>query len=249
MSDFTTAPVFDSLSTWLDDEPRTGVMNMAIDQLLMEGIGDTPLLRVYGWSEPTVSFGYFTPLASAKGAFPESSGEGLKYVRRWTGGGVVDHRDDMTYTLVIPRSHPLASSRGAGSYEQIHQFLALALTRLNALDGSGDLGEKVQLLQNPVSDDCGGCSCFTSPVQYDLLGKEGQKIAGAGQKRTRQGLLHQGSLSLKVDAGSFIQELAEQLSKEVSPLGSERELGESFLQDAERLAAQRYAGNEWLEKK
>ena len=35
--------------------------------------------------------------------------------------------------------------------------------------------------------------CFVEPAKYDVI-LEGQKIAGAGQRRTRSGLLHQGTL-------------------------------------------------------
>ena len=116
--------VFESLDVWRDENPRSGAENMALDQLLMERVGkasERPLLRLYGWSEPTITFGYFLPLSDATDAF---SDDRLTYVRRWTGGGVVDHRIDLTYTLMIPRGHALATARGAESYRVIHQAIA-----------------------------------------------------------------------------------------------------------------------------
>lgn len=227
------APVFGVLDIWLDDKPRTGAMNMAIDQLLMEQVTDVPRLRVYGWSEATVSFGYFMSLDSAKAEF---SDEGLHYVRRWTGGGIVDHRSDVTYTLVIPRAHPLALARGSESYQLIHELLSAALV---------SLGENVSFLNELESQGDGGCACFTNPVEYDLLGESGKKVAGAGQKRTRQGLLHQGSVSLDVKADCFLQSLAEKMSHNMTTMKP----NEEFFQQAEVLASQRYASAAWLQKK
>ena len=119
--------VFKSLEIWQGKKLLTGAENMAVDQLLMERVGDIPILRIYGWSEPTVSFGYFLSLADAQQAFAEPD---LTYLRRWTGGGIVDHRHDITYTLVIPRGHYLSQARGAESYRMIHQSLAAALSQM-----------------------------------------------------------------------------------------------------------------------
>ena len=78
-----------------------------------------PILRFYEWEGDWVSLGYFQSLKEARGAW----GEGLSYVRRWTGGGIVDHRYDATYSLVIPGAEPLARLRGGESYCLIHRAL------------------------------------------------------------------------------------------------------------------------------
>lgn len=203
---------------------------MAVDQLLMEGVGDHPILRVYGWSEPTVTFGYFLSHQDARTAFPDA---GLTYVRRWTGGGIVDHRQDVTYTLVIPRDHPLSLARGAESYHVIHQALADALVKM---------GEKVRLTR--VDEGDGGLACFTNPVAYDLTNLEGEKIAGAGQRRSRYGLLHQGSLVTKLGADELGDALASCLSGQLIPTTPDG----CFFQEAAVLAADRYATEAWLKK-
>lgn len=242
--------VFESLQLWLDDTPRSGANNMAIDQMLIEQVGEVAVLRVYRWSEPTVSFGYFMSLSAAQREF---SDESLHYVRRWTGGGIVDHRDDITYTLVIPKSHPLAMARGSESYRLIHQFLAESLIAL---------GQQVQVFEKPADACEGGCACFTNPVEHDLQAESGQKIAGAGQKRTRYGLLHQGSVNLQPqkqghteDAegdrqqDGFRKDLLHALGSQLSESVESLEPSEGFLREAKQLASQRYASEEWLGKK
>jgi len=225
--------VFESLDVWRDPQPRTGAENMAVDQLLLEQVVDRPLLRVYDWSEPTVTFGYFLPLSDATEAFPASDAAPLTYVRRWTGGGVVDHRIDLTYTLMVPRAHPLASARGAESYRVIHQALADALN---------ELGENVRL--TVVDEGDGGAACFTNPVAYDLTNQAGEKVAGAGQRRTRYGLLHQGSVITSVDGASLVEVLLKKLSENVQVVEPEADL----LSAAAALAESRYATEAWLRK-
>ena len=224
-------PVFELLDFWRDEIPRTGAENMAFDQLLMEHIGDRPLLRMYEWSEPTVTFGYFLPLSDATNFFPDDE---LTYIRRWTGGGVVDHRIDITYTLIIPRSHELATARGAESYRIIHQALADTLALL---------GEQVRL--TVVDEGDGSAACFTNPVAYDLTNRAGAKVAGAGQRRTKYGLLHQGSVITLAAMDRFAPALVEVLSDQASEWAPSL----AIQNNARRLTTERYAADAWLRKK
>lgn len=225
--------VFDVLEYWSDSSARTGAENMAVDQLLMECVEKHPLLRIYHWSEPSVSFGYFHTLEEARTAFPPTMEHPLTYVRRWTGGGVVDHRIGLTYTLVIPRECRLSRERGAESYRLIHQILGKTLMML---------GQDVRLVaadearQGPV--------CFANPVGYDLLNSRGEKIAGAGQRRTRNGLLHQGSVVTKISPKVLGKELAAHLAHTIQ----ERVTSELFEEQVVMLAAERYGCEQWLQK-
>lgn len=78
------------LVLWRDPVARSGEEAMAVDEALLEW-GEKPVLRAYRWAEPTVTYGYFDEEATARAIFP---GEELHFVRRWTGGGIVDHRQD-----------------------------------------------------------------------------------------------------------------------------------------------------------
>jgi len=151
---------------------------MAVDEWLLE-TASRPLLRVYRWEQGWGSLGYFGRLAVAATDFPE-----LKWVRRWTGGGTVDHRADWTYTLIVPAGESLSQTRGAESYRLIHAALGEVLR---------SEGRVVRL--SAGDEQTGAASCFENPVCYDLVDASGQKIAGAGQRRSRLGLLHQGSVA------------------------------------------------------
>lgn len=156
---------------------------MAVDEWLLEN-ARLPVLRVYQWDGCWGSLGYFGKISDATRAFPR-----LEWVRRWTGGGIVDHRADWTYTVVAPAGTALAGMRGAESYRAIHSALSEALT-----------GEGFQASLSDGASENGAASCFENPVGHDLVDERGRKIAGAGQRRGRFGLLHQGSLALPCDA-------------------------------------------------
>jgi len=232
------SPIIESLQIWHDPIPRSGALNMAIDQILLEHYSNTPILRFYGWENPTISFGYFQSLEVTKEHFPD---EGLEFIRRATGGGSVDHRIDLTYTLIIPSSHPLANTRGAMSYKIIHTAVANSLN---------SIGIPCILTSSTPAPTKNSTACFTRPVAHDIINHQGEKLAGAGQKRSRKGLLHQGSVIGISDSylwkKQFIKELtpsAISWSPEVS-FSSEV----SFRQITQELAKLRYASTEWSNK-
>ena len=166
------------LRLWVDPIERSGPEAMAVDEWLLE-TADEPVLRVYRWLGNWGSVGYFGSLGEAMTAFP-----GVRWVRRWTGGGTVDHRTDWTYTVVVPVGDALADRRGADSYRMVHAALASAL-----------VAEGIDARLSGGGDATGVALCFDNPVSHDLIEPGGRKLAGAGQRRTRHGLLHQGSVA------------------------------------------------------
>lgn len=174
---------FAGLELWIDPVSRRGPEAMAVDEWLLS-VARRPLLRVYSWEGTWGSIGYFGSLDSAKRSLP-----GRDWVRRWTGGGTVDHRDDWTYTLVVPAGHGWCGLRGAESYRVIHAALADALQE-----------EGVDARLAGPDGQTGSALCFQNPVGHDVVDAAGVKLAGAGQRRTRAGLLHQGSVAGRLDA-------------------------------------------------
>jgi len=203
---------------------------MAADQLLLETVSDLPILRFYYWDRPSVSIGYFESLANARAIFNDDK---LDHIRRWTGGGIVDHRIDLTYTLAIPRTHPWATLRGAESYRIIHEAVAAALN---------ETGTNCKLISENSGN--GSAACFANPVAYDIVTPAGDKLAGAGQKRTRHGLLHQGSVIGITDKSGWQASFTRLLAESVIPWTPEV----SFFNAVNELAASRYGTQEWIEK-
>lgn len=223
--------VFEKLLLWMDPQLRAGPETMAVDEWLLETV-DTPVLRIYGWQGDWVSLGYFGEFAAAEASFP-----GVDLVRRWTGGGMVDHRADWTYSLVVPRGEPLVATRGAESYRWVHAALAKVLS-----DG------KNFVQMSDGDSQTGAGLCFENPVQYDLTDNHGRKIAGAGQRRTKLGLLHQGSVAAVDGYDRNSEKLAVELS---NILSSQWELV-SYTPGTDDLARRtiaRYARDEWTQRR
>ena len=110
--------LFEQIIEVVDPEPHSAALNMALDEALLQRALE-PTLRVYRWSEPAVSLGYFSRFAEA-----EKAAAGRAMVRRWTGGGLVEHGDDITYTLIVPRDAAFFEYTPLDSYRLIHERIA-----------------------------------------------------------------------------------------------------------------------------
>jgi lipoate-protein ligase A len=217
-------PLFDSLQLFSETTPRGGADQMALDEALLETAG-VPVLRVYLWDGPAVSFGYSQSLAEVEAAFP-----GVPLVRRWTGGGMVEHGRDWTFSLVVPAGEPFVSVRPAESYRRIHAAMA------EALGGSAFL--------KSGSESAPGGACFQRPVSDDVMESGGNKICGGAQRRTRRGFLHQGSVQRCAWPEDMDSRVAGRLAGRVEAF----EPGGEVLVRMKELAAEKYGSPGWARK-
>jgi len=152
---------------------------MAWDEALLEAVAviGRPVLRFYGWTEPAATFGYFQ-----KHHEIERLTKLRPLVRRPTGGGLVPHEADWTYSLTFPPGADWYELKAIESYRRVHEWIQVAFKAIN------------------LPTDLAACcrreapgQCFIGAEQFDVLWQD-QKIAGAAQRRTRHGLLIQGSI-------------------------------------------------------
>ncbi|MBI4437266.1 MAG: hypothetical protein HY590_07640 [Candidatus Omnitrophica bacterium] len=160
-----------SLWRLIPHETEEGSYNLEFDAQLLKEKLPYPILRFYSWKEPCLSYGYFQKKPSLLGNLPA--------YRRVTGGGIVFHDKDLTYSLTYPRGSVLPWSVKR-SYVEIHRIVQRSLHFLGI--------ETIQCVEEKRGD-----LCFESPVVGDLLYR-GKKVAGAAQRRVRSHLLHQGTL-------------------------------------------------------
>src|SRR5213592_1712555 len=116
-----TKGLFAALDIYYNDDEHSAAMNMAIDEALLDSVA-VPSIRFYRWRSSALSFGYFGRFADVA----DYAGE-RDLVRRWTGGGIVLHGEDLTYSIVIPRNNPVFAESSMTIYERIHRALADAL--------------------------------------------------------------------------------------------------------------------------
>jgi lipoate-protein ligase A len=212
-------------------------MQMAVDEVLLRSVA-SPTLRIYSWDAPCVSFGYFQKIRGVRLTYPNES-----LVRRWTGGGMVEHGKDLTFSLLIPAGDPVAALPPARFYKELHVRMAGWLnscTTCVAASGipSVRLAGEGDLLPGP--------SCFSAPAADDLL-MEGRKILGGAQRRSGGALLYQGSLQ-RVGYLGLLSQLTS-LSQSLGDLVTHVEVAPALMKEAEQLSEVRYASEEWAERR
>ena len=208
------------LQLWEDNETRTPAEQMAVDEALLRQ-ACLPIVRFYRWAAPAVTFGYAQRYsdvcASAWGELPA--------IRRWTGGGLVFHGEDLTMALAVPAAGALSQLQTGMVYERIHHALLSAVDKIYP---GARLAQPEDCRQGPA--------CFQSPVLNDILHGE-QKICGGALRRSRDGILYQGSFHGTFSAMS----LAHSLSGSVVRF----EPGEEFLRLCANLSKEKYETWGW----
>ena len=166
----------------LNSGPGAADFNMAFDEVLLEFAiaSGRPTLRFYGWTQRAASFGYFQRYTEV-----ERLTLLRPLIRRPTGGGLVPHDADWTYSLVFPPTHWWYALRATESYERVHQWIRDAFAKLDVATELSPARRK----EIPGQ-------CFAGAERFDVLW-HGRKIAGAAQRRNRHGLLIQGSVQHK----------------------------------------------------
>jgi len=168
-------------SAWylLDSGARPAAENMALDEVLLTAAPELgrPVLRFYSWTEAAATFGYFQKFAEL-----ERLTVLRPLVRRPTGGGLVPHDADWTYSLTFPPDDCWYKLKAVESYRRLHEWIQVAFQKT---------GTAAEL--SPGSKREFPSQCFSGPERFDLVWQD-RKIAGAAQRRTRQGMLIQGSI-------------------------------------------------------
>jgi lipoyl(octanoyl) transferase len=219
-------PLFGELDVFFDTTPHSAATNMAIDEAILEHVR-IPTVRFYRWDHPALSLGYFGKFADI-----EQYAGPRDLVRRWTGGGIVFHGEDLTYSISIPSSTEGLTNSSRAIYAAVHEALR------KAIEENGHPAELATSESERVSD-----SCFANPVTADVVSGN-QKIAGAAHRRTRAGLLHQGSIQ-NMDISN---DLASAFAKHLCPHFRDAALNSSLIDRAHQIAETKYATEAWLRR-
>jgi lipoate-protein ligase A len=211
---------FEKLSLIQEESPRPAAENMAVDETLFLTAA-CPVLRSYRWVRPAVSFGYFTPWNEVILRFA-----GRDLVRRWTGGGIVEHGEDFTYSLICPGGEKLPTTI------EFYRLVHLAISNILRKRWPVEIVQLTDPIRSPA--------CFNKAVQFDLK-LRGEKVAGAAIRRNRKGLLLQGSIQgLEVPA-QFAAMLAGALAERVDS----SVVSDLAMKHAAHLAKEKYGAAEW----
>ena len=206
---------------------------MALDEALLAAMPrlQKPVLRFYGWNEPAATFGYFQKFCEV-----EAATQLRPLIRRTTGGGIVPHDADWTYSAVFPAGHEWHSLKAEESYRRMHDWLRRAFAEL-----------KIETELAPCCKKYLPGQCFAGHEKFDLLW-HGKKIAGAAQRRNKMGLLIQGSIQpppLALVRTTFEKTMCETLGGSGTGFTPDADLQRA----AEQLAGEKYSQTGYNQKR
>ncbi len=174
----------------VEPAPLPGSWNMAVDEHLYRLAEGSPrtFLRFYQWERPTASLGYSQDAAKVVDR-DFCAAHGIDIVRRMTGGKLVLHHREVTYSVASSDAAVFTETL-RDSYRRISQAL---------LVGLAILGVDARLAEtSPPAYVKSTMPCFAFPAR-DEIEAGGRKIVGSAQKRTGDAFLQHGSIPLEKD--------------------------------------------------
>jgi len=174
----------------VDTGTRSAHENMEIDAQMLGGLDPNGkmILHLYDWERPSLTYGYFIKPHQHLN-IEALAKNGIDIGRRPTGGGIVFHLWDLAFSVLVPANHPGYHENTLDNYTYINSFVKSAMQKL--------LGKELNLLPDEplAQNEASRHFCYAKPTKYDVM-LGGKKLAGAAQRKKRNGYLHQGSISL-----------------------------------------------------
>jgi lipoate---protein ligase len=191
----------------IDTGIRSAEENMRFDAQLLEKAEtfSRPVLHFYEWATPSATHGYFThpsELLSLENVQKLS----LNLARRPTGGGIVFHIWDMAFSVLVSAHCPEFSRNTLENYAFVNAAVLASIKEF--LNPEGGLSTPLSLTPDDFTPWDPNCShfCMAKPTKYDVMWK-GRKVAGAAQRKTRNGFLHQGTIALVMPPIDYLEQL------------------------------------------
>ncbi len=168
----------------LEFATQNAPMNMATDESIMKHMAKgnaPPTLRFYRWNPSAVSIGVFQGMTEEVD-LDYCRDNGIDYVRRITGGGAVyhDYNGEITYSIILPKDHPLVKPSIIESYKSLCSGI---------IEGLANLGIDAEF----------------RPINDIVVGEK--KISGNAQTRRYSCMLQHGTILLDLDVETMFSVL------------------------------------------
>ncbi|MFT4552468.1 MAG: lipoate-protein ligase A [Chlamydiales bacterium] len=187
----------------LDTGMASAEVNMRLDGELLSKVSTrkNPVLRLYSWHGDSATHGYF--IEPEKFLNSEAIKErGLNLARRPTGGGIIFHLCDLAFSVIVPSTDSRFSQNTLANYAFINSFVATVVKKF--------LGKETKMDILPFDskelDKSSTHFCMARPTKYDVM-VDGKKVGGAAQRKTRDGFLHQGTISIGMMPQDFLDDI------------------------------------------
>jgi len=185
----------------LDTGTQSAKANMALDHDLLENLDQhtLPILHFYDWEGDCATYGHFVDPSDFLN-LDEAKRLNLSLAKRPTGGGIVFHIWDLAFSVLVPASHECFSENTLDNYAFVNNAVLAA--------ASNFLTERPELIPQDAQSLDASCGrfCMARPTKYDVV-FNGKKIAGAAQRKTKKGFLHQGTIALKMPYEKYLQSI------------------------------------------
>ena len=200
--------------------PHHAFFNMALDEAISEAVRQNlfpPTLRLYQWSRPSVTIGYFQRISEININYCNK--KEYPVVRRATGGRAILHDMELTYSFSASKKSSLFN----GSLLENYTVISNALVRCLNMIG---INARVSFVKKG-SGSRRNSACFKS-VSYGEVTVDGRKVIGSAQKRYHDGFLQQGSIMLHFHARDLCSVLNENNEEDFNEVGSICNIGKEI---------------------
>lgn len=196
----TAVPAAAAFRSAFDRAPADGRTNMRRDAAMLAdaAAGAPPSLRLYRWTEPTLTVGHSQ--RPERVCDPRALADrGVPWVRRPSGGRALLHLpDELTYAFAAHRERlPPAGSPGAGRPPRVRAAYALVMTALReGLAGFVRLDPPAPAGREDGGDPRRPCQAVATGHE---LGAGGRKLVTGAQRWRRGAFLQHGSIPWTLD--------------------------------------------------
>lgn len=186
----------------LQTPPSKAVNNMQLDEKLLQELDQSkePILHLYGWKSPSITYGYFIR-PEKMFHLDKVQKYSFDLARRSTGGGVVFHCWDFAFSFLLPSTDQRFSMNTLENYRFVNRVVLQAVQSCIQEKDLTLTPEDFPLTHLPMKH-----FCMARPTKYDVL-LHGRKVAGAAQRKTKKGYLHQGTISLTMPDEKIVKEI------------------------------------------
>jgi len=200
---------------FIDSQKLNAQDNMDFDKSLVDNFDGTPIFRLYSWEKNSFTIGRFQKLDELKNI----EQFGSNYAKRLTGGGLLLHGNDISYSIVIPIKL-LGTKNVKESYEYICSFI---------LNFYKKLGLHVEYAKDIDKELSKSFFCQEGFEAYDMI-CQGKKLGGNAQKRTKDLIFQHGSIPLKSDKRSFSGHALDEFDINLTEIKAKELLKQSFIE-------------------
>lgn len=225
------------------DTPKFNVYEqMAADEILCDEKPAEYILRFYNWASNGITFGYSQRFNQVNNAIEIVAPDISEITRRPTGGGIVFHTDDITFSFIFPSPEILFEPHKV--YNRLHAAIN------NKYKFYGEDFSLVGEQTKDYSVNSPAMNCFSKPVNMDIL-YNGKKVLGGALRKFGIRMLYQASFQApeaRKRADFHRKVLTEALSEEFNISWKSSQFSEDFLKKTEILASEKYNSDAWKKR-